>query len=324
MKVFYLFVFLLFVTPIFAQGDEKGQKNTVMGIKIRDVKDVILDLDSKLNDKEIPDRYKVDIRNIRNKICVSEGVCVVNVEENSLANTSGLNVLDVIVAIDNKKVNTISSFNKIMTQRIIKDSLMVTVNRNCIESIIYLVPSRHNEAIYNKKKRREEIEREEQRPKVERALKENIQREYDEFTGEALIVANIRGPLSFAKTISESGKTFVLLKWNSSSRKKPDSKNLRLIILFDDNSRLSVNLPIVYEYNEFLSSFTLKVAIETETVMDPTFYSLRSEVILNASQIAALKSKSIKKYRLEGYSADEIYEEDVGSKIIFNELLNIK
>lgn len=324
MKVFYLFVFLLFVTPIFAQGDEKGQKNTVMGIKIRDVKDVILDLDSKLNDKEIPDRYKVDIRNIRNKICVSEGVCVVNVEENSLANTSGLNVLDVIVAIDNKKVNTISSFNKIMTQRIIKDSLMVTVNRNCIESIIYLVPSRHNEAIYNKKKRREEIEREEQRPKVERALKENIQREYDEFTGEALIVANIRGPLSFAKTISESGKTFVLLKWNSSSRKKPDSKNLRLIILFDDNSRLSVNLPIVYEYNEFLSSFTLKVAIETETVMDPTFYSLRSEVILNASQIAALKSKSIKKYRLEGYSADEIYEEDVESKIIFNELLNIK
>lgn len=324
MKVFYLFVFLLFVTPIFAQGDEKGQKNTVMGIKIRDVKDVILDLDSKLNDKEIPDCYKVDIRNIRNKICVSEGVCVVNVEENSLANTSGLNVLDVIVAIDNKKVNTISSFNKIMTQRIIKDSLMVTVNRNCIESIIYLVPSRHNEAIYNKKKRREEIEREEQRPKVERALKENIQREYDEFTGEALIVANIRGPLSFAKTISESGKTFVLLKWNSSSRKKPDSKNLRLIILFDDNSRLSVNLPIVYEYNEFLSSFTLKVAIETETVMDPTFYSLRSEVILNASQIAALKSKSIKKYRLEGYSADEIYEEDVDSKIIFNELLNIK
>lgn len=368
MKVFYLFVFLLFVTPIFAQGDEKGQKNAVMGIKIRDVKDVILDLDSKLNDKEIPDRYKVDIRNIRNKICVSEGVCIVNVEENSLANTSGLNVLDVIVAIDNKKVNTISSFNKIMKQRIIKDSLMVTVNRNCIESIIYLVPSRHNEAIYNKKKRREEIEREEQKRRKEReieeqrqkvekeieeqrqreerqreekrkkeerereekikkeenALKESIQREYDEFTGEALIVANIRGPLSFAKTISESGKIFVLLKWNSSSRKKPDSKNLRLIILFDDNSRLSVNLPIVYEYNEFLSSFTLKVAIETETVMDPTFYSLRSEVILNASQIAALKSKSIKKYRLEGYSADEIYEEDVDSKIIFNELLNIK
>lgn len=325
MKVFYLFVFLLFVTPIFAQRNEKGQKNTVMGIKIRDVKDVIVDLDSKLNDKEIPDRYKVDIRNIRNKICVSEGVCIVNIEENSLAYTSGLNVLDVIVAIDNEKINSLRSFNKIMEKHIITDSLKVTVNRNRIENTIYLVSSRrYHAAIYNKKKRREEREREEQRPEIERALKENIEREHDEFTGEALITANIRGPLSFAKTISESGQTFILLKWNSSSQIKTDSKNLRLIILFDDNSRLSVNLPIVYEYNEFLSSFTLKVAIETETIMDPTFYNLRSEVILNASQIAALKSKSIKKYRLEGYSADEIYEEDVDSKIIFNELLNIK
>lgn len=300
MKVFYLFLFL---TPLFAQGNEKGQNDATMGIIIRDVKDVILDLDSKLNDEKIPDRYKVDIRNIRNKICISEGVCIVNVEENSLAYTSGFNVLDVIVAIDNEKVNSLCSFNKIMEKHIITDSSKVTVNRNCIENIIYLVPSR---------------------PKIERVLKENIEREYDEFTGETMITARISGPIDFVKTISETGDTFILLKWSSYSNERPGSGKLKLTILFDDNSRLSINLPIVSKYNEFWTSVNLKAAIESETIMDPTMYSLRSEVILASSQIAMLRNKAIKKYRLEGYSAHEIYEEDVNSKIIFNELLNVK
>lgn len=151
-----------------------------------------------------------------------------------------------------------------------------------------------------------------------------IQRSYDEFTGETLITAEINGPISFVKTISETGKDFAILKWESFSRNEPDKKHLELIILFDDNTRLSMNLPIVSKYNEFWTSINLKVAIETETVMDPTMYSLRSEVILTPSQIAMLRSKTIKKYRLEGYSAHEIYDRDADSKIIFNKLLNTK
>lgn len=156
------------------------------------------------------------------------------------------------------------------------------------------------------------------------SLTEVIKRSYDEFTGETLITARINGPLDFAKTISEAEETFILLRWSSSSDKRPESEKLKLIILFDDNSRLSISLPIVSKYDELWTSISLKAAIESETIMDPTMYSLESEVILTSSQIAILRNKTIKKYRLEGYSAHEIYEEDVDSKIIFNELLNIK
>ncbi len=153
---------------------------------------------------------------------------------------------------------------------------------------------------------------------------QNVKRTYDEFTGETQITANISGPLDFAKTISESGETFVLLKWNSSSGERPTNDNLRLIILFDDKSRLSVNLPIVCKYNEFMTNIYLKAAIESETIIDPTCYSLESEVILNASQIAILKNKSIKKYRLDGYEEWVIHKNSTDSKLIFNEMLSTK
>lgn len=156
------------------------------------------------------------------------------------------------------------------------------------------------------------------------AKSQNIKRSYDEFTGETMIKADIYGPLMFAKTISESGETFVILKWNSSSRKWPDSKNIRLIILFDDKSRISIDLPIVCEYDEFTSNLYLKVAIESGTIIDPTNYVLRSEVILNTSQIAALKSKTIRKYRLDGYREWEISDEQIDSKLIFNKMLDTK
>lgn len=151
-----------------------------------------------------------------------------------------------------------------------------------------------------------------------------IERSHDEFTGETLITAEISGPISFVKTITETGKDFIILKWKSYSDKKPDKRQLELILLFDDNSRMSINLPIVCKYDEFWTSFNLSVAMKTETVMDPTMYSLRSEVILTSSQISILKNKNIKKYRLEGYSANTIYYGDVDSKIIFSKLLTTK
>lgn len=58
--------------------------------------------------------------------------------------------------------------------------------------------------------------------------------------------------------------------------------------------------------------------------VDPTCYSLESEVILNASQIAILKNKSIKKYRLDGYEEWVIHKNSTNSKLIFNEMLNTK
>lgn len=155
------------------------------------------------------------------------------------------------------------------------------------------------------------------------AILRDIKRTYDEFTGETQITADLSDPLGFAKTISESGETFILLKWDDSSGNIPDNENLRLIILFDDQSRLSIELPIVCKYDEFTTSLYLKTAIETSTIIDPTCYSIRSEVILNASQIALLKSKSIKKYRLDGYQEHDLSNRTFDSKIIFNEMLNM-
>lgn len=152
---------------------------------------------------------------------------------------------------------------------------------------------------------------------------QSVKRSYDEFTGETQISADISGPLGFAKTISESGETFILLKWDGSSGNIPDSKNLRLIILFDDKSRLSIELPIVCKYDEFTTSLYLNTAIETSTIINPTCYSIRSEVILNASQIALLKSKSIKKYRLDGFREHDLSNRTFDSKLIFNEMLNM-
>lgn len=152
---------------------------------------------------------------------------------------------------------------------------------------------------------------------------QSAKRSYDEFTGETQITAGIGGPLEFIKSISESGEIYILLKWNSSSRGKPENDKLRLIILFDDQSRLSVNLPIVCKYDEFMTNLYLKTAVETSTVIDPTWYSLQSEFILNASQIATLKSKSIKKYRLDGYQEHDLSNRTFDSKIIFNEMLNM-
>lgn len=152
---------------------------------------------------------------------------------------------------------------------------------------------------------------------------QNVKRTYDEFTGDTQIAIDIGGPLEFVKSISESGEIYVLLKWNSSSRGKPENDELRLIILFDDQSRLSINLPIVCKYDEFMTNLYLKTAIETSTVIDPTWYSLQSEFILNASQIATFKSKSIKKYRLDGYREHDLSNRTFDSKIIFNEMLNM-
>ncbi|MCS2893075.1 hypothetical protein NXY11_08860 [Parabacteroides faecis] len=150
-----------------------------------------------------------------------------------------------------------------------------------------------------------------------------LQRSYDEFTGETLIIGKINGPISFVKTILETGEIFIILKWESYSDTKPESEQLKLIILFDDNTRLSINLPIVCKYDEFWSTLNMKAAIESETIMDPTMYSLNSEVILNSSQIAILKDKIIKKYRLGRSSTWETSEWE-NSKLIFNNLLKSK
>lgn len=150
----------------------------------------------------------------------------------------------------------------------------------------------------------------------------DIDRSYDEFTGETLITAEVADHIEFTKVISESGETSVSLKWHSSSPEKPSSNNLRLIILFTDNSRLSINLPIKCSVDEFWSSVMFNTALETNTLVDPTVYQLESEVNLNASQIEILKNKSIKKYRLDGYGENEIGDRYADSKAVFGEMLN--
>lgn len=313
MKVLHCFMFFLFAFSVLAQGKEKDQNNEGIRIKAKLAFEIKTDPDSlaeciakgkagdfvKIIEKSESGYYYVDYNG---HLGYMHSMYIVNPEkQDSFDEEISERMLQESL---NAKIHGITAIKK--------DSFKpAKLSANEILSVVNSIkPGDRSMKMLNSRKsiNPDDV----------------IERSRDEFTGETLITAEISGPISFVKTITETGKDFIILKWESYSDKKPDKRQLELILLFDDNSRMSINLPIVCKYDEFWTSFNLSVAMKTETVMDPIMYSLRSEVILTSSQISILKNKNIKKYRLEGYSAHTIYAGDADSKIIFSKLLTTK
>lgn len=133
---------------------------------------------------------------------------------------------------------------------------------------------------------------------------QNITREYDEFTGETCFRTNMNGSVNFKKVIAENGDGLIVLSWVGLDfvSSLPTNGNSILTLLFEDNTRLTVNIYLVYDYNEDWSGFV-------RGLVEKWAYNVNGEVILNASQIAKLKEKRVKKYRMgnsgEGKQVDD-------------------
>ena len=124
---------------------------------------------------------------------------------------------------------------------------------------------------------------------------QNITREYDEFTGETFFKTNMKSSLNFKKVVAENGDWLMVLSWvdvNSFST-IPSNGDSVLTLLFDDNTRMTINIYLVYTYDKDITEFAQLFGLTSELA-----YRINGEAILNASQIAMLKEKRVKKYRI--------------------------
>ena len=124
---------------------------------------------------------------------------------------------------------------------------------------------------------------------------QNITREYDEFTGETFFKTNMESSLNFKKVVAENGDWLMVLSWvdvNSFST-IPSNGDSVLTLLFDDNTRMTINIYLVYTYDKDITEFAQLFGLTSELA-----YRINGEAILNASQIAMLKEKRVKKYRI--------------------------
>ena len=130
---------------------------------------------------------------------------------------------------------------------------------------------------------------------------QNITREYDEFTGELCFKTELNASLDAKKLITENGDKLIILVWHRKeiTTSRPDGGNSILTFLFSDNTRMTVDFRLVVEYDEFMSNVTLNAWASSNITSSPVVtYAVKGEVILNASQIAKLKEKRVKKYRM--------------------------
>lgn len=130
---------------------------------------------------------------------------------------------------------------------------------------------------------------------------QNITREYDEFTGELCFKTELNASLDAKKLITENGDKLIILVWHRKeiTTGRPDGGNSVLTFLFSDNTRMTVDFRLVVEYDEFMSNVTLNAWASSNITSSPVVtYAVKGEVILNASQIAKLKEKRVKKYRM--------------------------
>lgn len=130
---------------------------------------------------------------------------------------------------------------------------------------------------------------------ISQMVGQNITREYDEFTGETFFKTNMESSLNFKKVVAENGDWLMVLSWvdvNSFST-IPSNGDSVLTLLFDDNTRMTINIYLVYTYDKDITEFAQLFGLTSELA-----YRINGEAILNASQIAMLKEKRVKKYRI--------------------------
>ena len=130
---------------------------------------------------------------------------------------------------------------------------------------------------------------------ISQMVGQNITREYDEFTGETFFKTNMKSSLNFKKVVAENGDWLMVLSWvdvNSFST-IPSNGDSVLTLLFDDNTRMTINIYLVYTYDKDITEFAQLFGLTSELA-----YRINGEAILNASQIAMLKEKRVKKYRI--------------------------
>lgn len=156
---------------------------------------------------------------------------------------------------------------------------------------------------------------------ISKMVGQNITREYDEFTGETFFKTNMESSLNFKKVIAENGDWFMVLSWvniNSFST-VPFNGNSVLTFLFDDNTRMAINIYLVYTYEKDYTELAQLFGLTSELA-----YRINGEAILNASQIAMLKEKRVKKYRMgDSGNGSEIKDPEL-FKNSFLSLLNAK